>query len=98
MAPPQGDSNVVLERETVEIVGGGNAQPEGATRESTASRPEGEEEQLMETNPPASPMSPTEEDLLSGATAAATGVETDLASFHVTSSPEGGDGHQEASR
>ena len=51
----------------------------------------------METNPPASPVSPTEDDLLSGATAATTGVEMDLASLRVTSLPEGGEGHHEAS-
>ena len=50
----------------------------------------------METNPPASPVSPNEDDLLTCATAAA-GVEMELASLQVTSSPEGEEGHQEAS-
>ena len=46
----------------------------------------------MEVHPLASPVSPTEDDLLTGAAAAAvtaTGVETELASLQVTSSPEG---------
>ena len=34
MAPPQADLNVILESETVEIVEGGDAQPEGATQGS----------------------------------------------------------------
>ena len=81
----------------VEIVGGGNTQSEGTSHESTANPPEGEEEQPMETTPPASPMSPNEDDLLTGATTAAAGVETELASLCVTSSPEGKGGHHEAS-
>ena len=51
----------------------------------------------METNPLTSPVSPTEDDLLTGATAAATGVEMELASLRVTSSLEGEGGHHEAS-
>ena len=51
----------------------------------------------MDTNPPVSPMSPNEDDLLTGATTAVTGVETELASLRVTSSPEGGEDHHEAS-
>ena len=49
----------------------------------------------METNPPASPVSPNEDDLLTGATA--TGVEAELASLWVTSSREGQGGDKEAS-
>ena len=97
MAPPQAELDIILESETVEIVEGGDAQPEGASRESTVHPPEGEEEQLMETNPPAIPVTPNEDDLLTGATAAATGVETELASLRVTSSPDGKVGHDEAS-
>ena len=52
----------------------------------------------MEVHPPASPVTHTEDDLLTGAAAAATtGVEMELASLQVTSLPEGKDDHQEAS-
>ena len=70
-----------MEGETVEMVEGGDTQSEGTTHESTANPPEGEEEQPMETNPPASPVSPTEDDLLTGATTATAGVEMELASL-----------------
>ena len=97
MVPPQAELDVILESETVEIVEGGTAQPEGASHEFTVHPPEGEEEQPMETNPPASPVTPNEDDLLTGATATATGVETELASLRVTSSAEGELGQDEAS-
>ena len=97
MAPPhRADLDVIVESKTVEDVKGGNASSEGTTRESTVSPPEGEQEQPMETNPPDSPMSPNEDDLLTGA-ATATGVEMELASLRVTSLPEGKEGNQEAS-
>ena len=83
-----------MESKTVEIVGGGDAQSEGASRESTANPPEGDEEQPMETTPPASRMSPNEDDLLTGATATTAGVEMELASLRVTSLPEGRDHHE----
>ena len=52
----------------------------------------------MDTNPPASPVTPNEDDLLTGATTAtAIGVEEDLASLWVTSSPEGQGDNDEAS-
>ena len=74
MVPPHGtDLDVIVESEMVEIVEGGDAQSEGTTHGSIANPPEGEEEQPMETTPPASPVSPTEDDLLSGATAATAG-------------------------
>ena len=95
MAPPQTDLDIIVESEMVEIAEGGDAQSEGTIREPTAGPPEGEQEQPMETNPPDSPVSPNEHDLLSGTTAA--GVEMELASLRVTSSPEGEEGHQEAS-
>ena len=50
----------------------------------------------MDTNPQDSPVSPNEDDLLTGATATAD-VEMELASLRVTFSPEGEEGHQEAS-
>ena len=96
MVPPHGtDLDVIVESEMVEDVEGGDAQSEGTTQESTAGPPEGEQEQSMETNPPDSPVSPNEDDLLTGATT--TGVEMELASLWVTSLPEGEEGHQEAS-
>ena len=49
----------------------------------------------MDTNPPASPVSSNEDDLLTGATAA--GMEAELASLQVTSSPEGHGDDKEAS-
>ena len=87
-----------MESKTVEIVGEGDAQAEGTTQEPTAPSPRRQEEQLMEVNPPASPVSATEDNLLTGATTTATGVETELASLQVTSSPEGKGDHHEASR
>ena len=50
----------------------------------------------METNALASPVTTNEDDLLTGATAAATEVETGLTSLRVTSSPEGERGQDEA--
>ena len=49
----------------------------------------------METNPLASPVSPNEDDLLTGATTA--GMEVELASLQVTSLPEGQGDNKEAS-
>ena len=73
----------------------GDAQSEGATREPVAGPPQGEPEQEpMETNPPDSPVSPNEDDLLTRAGATAAGMEMELASLQVTSLPEG---HQQAS-
>ena len=95
MAPPhRADLDVIMESKTVKDVEEGNTPSEGTTQESTVRPPEGEQ-QPMETNPPSSPMSPNEDDLLTGATTA--GVETELASLQVTSSPEGEEGNQEAS-
>ena len=97
MAPPQGCLDIIVESETIEIVGEGDARSKGASHGSAVTPPEGEEEQAMETNPPASPVSPNEDELLTGDTATATGVETELASLRVASSPEDGEDHQEAS-
>ena len=98
MAPPQRDLDIIVESETMEILGEGDAKTEDTTQESTAPSPRREEEQPMEVNTPASPVTRTEDDLLTGATTAtATGVETELASLQVTSLPEGEDDHQEAS-
>ena len=79
----------------VEIVEEDSTWSESATQEPATGPPEGEREQPMETNPPASPVSPNEDDLLTGATAA--GVEVELASLWVTSSPEGQGDDKEAS-
>ena len=65
------------------------------TQEPAAGPPEREPEQAMETGPPASPVSPNEDDLLSGS--ATTGVEAELASLRVTSSPKGPGDNEEAS-
>ena len=63
--------------------------------ESVATPLEGELVQNMETEPPVSPMSPNEDDLLSGA--AAVTVEAGMASLRVASSPEGQGDNVEAS-
>ena len=95
MAPPSwADLDVIMERETVEIVEEGGALSESATQEPATGPPEGEQDQPMETNP-ASPMSPNEDDLLTGAATA--GIEAELASLWVTSLPEGQGGNKEAS-
>ena len=80
------DLDVIVESQMVENVGEGDAPSRSATQEPTAGLLEGESEQAMETEPPTSPMSPNEDDLLSGAATA--GVEVELASLWVTSSPE----------
>ena len=96
MAPPsQMDLDVIMESKTVETVEEGGALSDSTTQEPTTHPPEGEQEQPMETNPPASPVSPNEDELLTGATAA--GVEAELPSLQVTSSPEGQKGNKGAS-
>ena len=93
MVPPALD--VIEEEETVEEVAGGDDPSEGATPAPTTSPPEVEQEQPMETNPLASPVSPHEDNLLSGGTA--DNVEEGLASLRVTSSPEGQEDEGQAS-
>ena len=93
--PNQVDPDVIVESEMVETAEQGDALSDSASQESAVCLPEGEREQPMETNPPASPVSPNEDDLLTGAAAA--GVEVGLASLWVTSSPEGQGGNEEAS-
>ena len=97
MAPPQRDLDTIVEEVTVETVEEGNTQARGVTQESTAPSPRREEEQPMDVHPRASPVSPTEDDLLTGAATAVTGVEMELASLQVTSSPEGEREPREAS-
>ena len=84
--------NVIVESEMVENVEGGDATSGSATQEPAVSPPEGEQEQSMETNPLASPVSPHEDDLLTGATTA--GMEMEMASLRVASLPEGKEGNQ----
>ena len=61
----------------VENVGEGVAPSWGTTQESVAGPLEGESVQAMETEPPVSPVSPSKDDLLSGA--AAVSVEVGMA-------------------
>ena len=84
-----------MESETVKIAEGGSALSESTTQEPTTSPPEGEQDQPMDTNSPSSPVSPNEDDLLTRTTAA--GVEAELASLQVTSSPGGKGDNTEAS-
>ena len=94
-SPSSMDPDVIMETETVEDVGEGVTPSRSATQEPAAGPPEGESEQAMETEPPASPMSPNEDDLLSGSAVA--GVEAGLASLWVTSLPKGPGNNGEAS-
>ena len=75
-------------------MGEGVTPSRSATQEPVAGPPEGEPEQDMETESPTSPVSPNEDDLLSGA--AVVGVEAGLASLRVTF-PEGQGDNEEAS-
>ena len=95
--PPTGQGHLdVIVEETTEttVVTAGEAEsgatpPGGPTRDANA--PERETEQDMETEGPGSPVTPNEDDLLTGAGAA--DVETGIASLHVDSPDKpGGDG------
>ena len=95
--PPtgQGRLNVIVEETTEMTVvmadeaESGATPPGGPTRDANA--PERETEQDMETEGPGSPVTPNEDDLLTGAGAA--DVETGIASLHVNSPDKpGGDG------
>ena len=95
--PPTGQGRLdVIVEETTEmtVVMAGEAEsgatpPGGLTRDANA--PERETEQDMETEGPGSPVTPNEDDLLTGAGAA--DVETGIASLHVDSPDKpGGDG------
>ena len=95
--PPTGQGHLdVIVEETTEttVVTADEAQsgatpPGGPTRDANA--PERETEQDMETEGPGSPVTPNEDDLLTGAGAA--DVETGIASLHVNSPDRpGGDG------
>ena len=96
MASPSGlDPDVIIKSVTVENVGEGVAPSWSTTQESVTGPPEGELVQAMETEPPVSPMSPNEDDLLSGAATAS--VEVGMASLQVTSLLEGQGDNEEAS-
>ena len=91
----QGRLDVIVEEttETTEMTAdeaeSGATPPGGPTRDANA--PERETEQDMETEGPGSPVTPNEDDLLTGAGAA--DVETGIASLHVDSPDRpGGDG------
>ena len=95
--PPtaQGRLNVIVEETTettvmtAEEAESGATPPGGPTGDATA--PVRETEQDMETEGPGSPVTPNEDDLLTGASAA--DVETGIASLHVDSPAKpGGDG------
>ena len=95
--PPtgQGRLDVVVEETakttvvTADEAESGATPPGGQTRDANA--PEGETEQDMETEGPGSPVTPNEDDLLTGASA--TDMETGIASLHVDSPDRpGGDG------
>ena len=95
--PPtgQGRFDVIVEETTEMTVmtadeaESGATPPGGPTRDANA--PERETEQDMETEGPGSPVTPNEDDLLTGASAA--DVETGIASLHVDSPDKpGGDG------
>ena len=95
--PPTGQGRLdVIVEETTEMTvvtadeaESGATPPEGPTRDANA--PERETEQDMETEGPGSPVTPNEDDLLTGTGAA--DVETGIASLHVDSPDKpGGDG------
>ena len=95
--PPtdQGRFNVIVEETTKTTVmmadeaESGAIPPGGPTRDANA--PERETEQDMETEGPGSPVTPNEDDLLTGAGTA--DMETGIASLHVNSPDRpGGDG------
>ena len=95
--PPmgQGPLDVIVEETTVTTVVTADEAESGATPSGgptgDANAPERETEQAMETEGPGSPVTPNEDDLLTGAGAA--DVETGIASLHVDSPDrQGGDG------
>ena len=94
LEPPtgQGRLDVIVEETTVvtaDEAESGATPPGGPTRDANA--PERETEQDMETEGPGSPVTPNEDNLLTGAGAA--DVETGIASLHVDSPDKpGGDG------
>ena len=95
--PPtgQGPLDVIVEETTEMTVATANEAESGATPPGgltgDANAPERETVQAMETEGPGSPVTPNEDDLLTGAGAA--DVETGIASLHVNSPDrQGGDG------
>ena len=95
--PPtdQGHLNVIVEETTETTVAMADETGSGATPSGgptvDANIPERETEQDMETEGPGSPVTPNEDDLLTGASAA--DVETGMASLHIDSPDRpGGDG------
>ena len=95
VSPSRPDPDIIVESMTVENVGEGVAPSWSNSQEPAAGLPVGELEQAMETEPLVSPVSPNEDDLLSGA--AVVGMEVGLASLQVTSSLEGQGDNEEAS-
>ena len=89
------DPNIIVESKTVKNMGEDVTLSRSATQEPVSGPSEGEPEQAMETEPSASPVSPNEDDLLSGTTTA--GVEVGLTSLWVTSLLEGQGDNEDAS-
>ena len=85
-SPSRMDTDVIVESVMVENVGESVAPSESTTQRSVVTPPEGESAQEMATDPPTSPVSPNEDDLLSGATAVS--VEAGMATLWVDSTPE----------
>ena len=94
-SPSRMDPDVIVKSVTVENVGESVAPSVSATQGSVATPPEGELAQDMETDPPTSPVSPNEDDLLSGAAAAS--VEARMATLWVDSTPERQGDNEDAS-
>ena len=97
-SPSRTGPDVIVEKEMVEDMTEGDAPSVSTMQESAATPPGQEAAQAMDTDPPPnSPVSPNEDDILSGATVA--GVEAEMATLTVASTPERQEGdHEDASR
>ena len=93
--PPIGTGDdIIVEDEMIETVTDDGAPSGSATQESAATSPGEESAQAMDMElPPTSPVSPNKDDILSGATEV--GVEAEMATLRVASTPEGQEGDDE---
>ena len=83
-----------MEDETTKVMAEDGTPSVSAMQESAAVPPGEEPAQTMDTDPPpTSPVSPNEDDILSGATEA--GVEAGMATLRVTSTPVSQEGDDE---